>query len=53
VRGLYSVLVVKPEGKIPLGRPRQGKVDNIKTDLWGESSVYGLGCESVGKETVG
>ena len=22
-------------------------------DLWGESSVYGLGCESVGKETVG
>jgi hypothetical protein len=28
----YSVLVGKPEGKRPLGRPRSRWVDNIKTD---------------------
>ena len=27
------VLVGKPEGKIPLGRPRHGWEDNIKMDL--------------------
>ena len=25
--------MVKPEGKIPLGRPRRRWVDNIRTDL--------------------
>ena len=32
-RGLYGVLVVKPEGKIELGRPRRRREDNIKIDL--------------------
>jgi len=32
-RGVYRVLVGKPEGKRPLGRPRAGWEDNIKTDL--------------------
>jgi hypothetical protein len=27
------ILVGKPEGKTPLGRPRRWWVDNIKTDL--------------------
>jgi hypothetical protein len=31
--GVYSVLVVKPEGKGPLGRPRRRWADNIKMDL--------------------
>ena len=33
-RGVYRVLVVKPEGKRPLGRPRRRWVDNIKTGEW-------------------
>jgi hypothetical protein len=32
-RGVYRVLVGKPEGKRPLGTPRRRWVDNIKTDL--------------------
>ena len=32
-RGVYRVLVGKPEGKIPLGRPRLSWEDNIKMDL--------------------
>jgi hypothetical protein len=32
-RGVYGVLVGKPEGKRPLGRPRRGWEDNIKMDL--------------------
>ena len=32
-RGVYRVLVGKPEGKRPLGRPRRRWVDNIRTDL--------------------
>ena len=32
-RGLHRVLVGKPEGKSPLGRPRRRWVDNIKMDL--------------------
>ena len=32
-RGAYKVLVGKPEGKRPLGRPRRGWVDNIRMDL--------------------
>ena len=31
--GLYRVLVGKPEGKTPLGRPRFRWVDNIRMDL--------------------
>jgi len=32
-RGVYKVLVGKPEGKRPLGRPRHRWVENIWTDL--------------------
>ena len=32
-RGAYRVLVGKPEGKRPLGRPRRRWVDNIRMDL--------------------
>jgi len=32
-RGVYRVLVGKPEGKGPLGRPRCRWEDNIKMDL--------------------
>ena len=30
---MYRVLVGKPEGKIPLGRPSRKWVDNIRMDL--------------------
>jgi hypothetical protein len=39
-RGVYSVLVGKPEGKRPLGRPKRGWEDNIRMDLW----KVGCGC---------
>ena len=32
-RGVYRVLVGKPGGKRPLGRPRRRWEDNIKIDL--------------------
>ena len=32
-RGVYRVLVVKPEGRRPLGRPRRRWVDNIRMGL--------------------
>ena len=32
-RGVHRVLVGKPEGKRPLGRPRRRCEDNIKMDL--------------------
>jgi hypothetical protein len=39
-RNAYRLLVRKPEGKKPLGRPRRRWVDNIRMDLgevgWGE-----------------
>ena len=39
-RGVYKVLVGKPEGKRPLGRPRLRWEDNIKMDL----EEVGRGC---------
>jgi hypothetical protein len=33
VRGTYNILVGKPEGRKPLGRPRRRWEDNIKMDL--------------------
>jgi len=41
-RGVYRVLVGKPEGKRPLGRPRRRWEDNIKMDL------QEVGCGGVG-----
>jgi hypothetical protein len=32
-RNAYTILVGKPEGKRPLGRPRRMWVNNIKMDL--------------------
>ena len=32
-RGVYRVLVGKPEGKRPLGRPRRRSENNMKMDL--------------------
>ena len=37
-RGVYRVLVGKPEGRRPLGRPRRRWVDNIRMDL------HDVGC---------
>jgi hypothetical protein len=38
-RNAYRILVGRPEGKTPLGRPRHRREDNIKIDLreigWG------------------
>ena len=39
-RGVHKVLVGKPEGKRPLGRPRHRWEDNIKMDL----EEVGRGC---------
>jgi hypothetical protein len=33
IRNAYRLLVGKPKGKRPLGRPRRRWVDNIKMDL--------------------
>ena len=40
-RGVHRVLVGKPEGKTPLGRPRRRWENNIKTDL------QEVGCTSM------
>jgi hypothetical protein len=32
-RGAYRILVGRPEGKMPLGRPRRRWEDNIKMEL--------------------
>jgi hypothetical protein len=44
-KNAYKLLVGKPEGKKPLGRPRLRWVHNIRTDLvevgWGD--VYWVG----------
>jgi hypothetical protein len=36
----YRILVGKPEGKRPLGRPRRRWVDNIKMDLRWDGRVW-------------
>jgi hypothetical protein len=45
-RNAYRLLVGKPEGKMPLGRPRRRWVDNIRMDLveveWGDVDCTGL-----------
>jgi hypothetical protein len=40
-RGVYTVLVGKPEGKRPLGRPRLRWEYNVRMDL----QEVGCGCE--------
>jgi len=46
-RGLYRVLVGKPEGYRPLGRPRRRWEYNIKMDL------QEVGCEGHGLDRAG
>jgi hypothetical protein len=45
-RNVYRLLVRKPEGKRPVGRPRHRWVDNIWMDLgevgWGDVDWIGL-----------
>jgi hypothetical protein len=45
-RNAYKLLVGKPEGKRPLGRPRGRCLDNIRMDLievgWGDVDCIGL-----------
>jgi len=41
IKGVYSVLLKKPDGKKPLGRPRHRWEDNIKMDL------QEVGCEGM------
>jgi transcription termination factor 2 len=45
-RNAYTLFVGKPQGKIPLGRPRRRWVDNIRMDLrefgWGDMDWIGL-----------
>jgi hypothetical protein len=52
-RGLYRVLVGKPEGKRPMGRPRLSWEDNIRMNLqqMGCGVLTGLGWLRI--ETVG
>ena len=45
-RGLYRVLVGKPEGKRQLGRPRRRWENNIKVDLQ-EVGCGGMDCIDV------
>ena len=49
-RGAYRVLVGKPEGKRPLGRPRRRWVGNIRMDLQevGLGMWTGLGWPRMG-----
>jgi hypothetical protein len=41
-RGAYSILVERPEGGRPLGRPRRRWVDNIIMDLQDVGWGHGL-----------
>jgi hypothetical protein len=54
-RGVYRVLVGRPEGKRPLGRPRRRWEDNIKMDLreigfdgpnWNQLAQDGVQCRA-------
>jgi len=49
-RGAYRILVGKPEGKSPLGRPRRRWVDNIRMELqrWVVGMWTGLGWPRIG-----
>jgi hypothetical protein len=49
-RGVYRVLVRKPEGKRPLGRPRRRREDNIKMDLQ-EVGCWGMDWIELAQES--
>jgi hypothetical protein len=49
-RNVYRLLVEKPKGKRPLGKPRRRWLDNIRMDLiemgWGDMDWVGLAEDS-------
>jgi hypothetical protein len=45
-KGVYRVLVGKPEGKRPLGRPRRRWKDNI--NIFSGSGMWGYGLDQAG-----
>jgi len=47
-RGVYRVLVGKPKGKRPLGRPRCRRENNIKMDESSGSGMWGHGLDRDG-----
>jgi hypothetical protein len=52
-RGVHRVLVGKPEGKRPLGRPSRRWEDNIKRDLQEVGGIVGTGWSGLGIGTGG
>jgi hypothetical protein len=48
-RNMYRLLVGKPEGKRPLGRPRLVWIDNIKVDLL-ETGLGGVDWSGLGHD---
>jgi len=48
MRNAYKILVEKPEGKRPLGRPKCRQKDNIRMDL--QEMGWGWGLDSSGLE---
>jgi hypothetical protein len=46
---MYRLLVGKPDGKRPLGRPRRRWVDNIRMDL-GEVGWGDVGCIALAQD---
>jgi hypothetical protein len=50
-RGVYRVLVERPEGKRPLGRPRRRWEDSIKMDLR-EIGIDGTNWIQLGQDRV-
>jgi hypothetical protein len=49
-RNAHSILVGKPEGKRPLGRPRSRWVDNIKMDV-SETELGGMDWIDLAQDT--
>ena len=52
-RGVHKVLVGKPDGKRPLGRPRRRWKDNIKMNFEEVGRVVGSGWSWLKIRTVG
>jgi hypothetical protein len=50
-RGVYRVLIERPEGKRPLGRPRRRWEDNIKMDL-GDIGINGTNWTQLAQDRV-
>jgi hypothetical protein len=51
-RGVYRVLVGRPESKRPLGRPRHRWEDNIKMDLRGEIGIDGANWIQLAQDSL-